>query len=203
MSATTHYFTIKDVENILYKDKASKFIGYAFNVLNESEVRRHLENVQLQHPKATHHCYAYRLGLDKNNYRNHDDGEPAGSAGKPILGQLDSHGLSNVLLIVVRYFGGIKLGVSGLISAYKECAKMTLEHTEIIEKKLLAYYSITTDYVFLNKVYQFIQRFKASIEKQEIDTECTFILGIEQEQQNSFEKQLSEEQIDFKFLNIK
>ncbi len=193
------YYTITAVENILFKEKASKFIGYAYPVINEIDIRERLEGVKQQHPKATHHCYAYRLGMDKSNYRCNDDGEPAGTAGKPILGQIDSNELTNTLLIVVRYYGGTKLGVSGLIGAYKACAGITLENTQKIEKKLLAYYFIYSDYIHLNKVYHYIQKYKANVILQEIANECVFNIGIEQNQISSFETELKEAQVMYKF----
>ncbi len=197
------YSTISAVENILHKEKASKFIGYAYPVTQDYEIREKIEMVKLQHPKATHHCYAFRLGMDKHNFRCNDDGEPSGTAGKPILGQIDSKRLKNLLVIIVRYYGGTKLGVSGLIGAYKECAKLTLEHAQIIEKKILAYYLVNTDYIHLNRLYQYIQQYKAIILDQEIANECVFKIGIEQSQMVMFESELKVEKIQFKFVEMK
>lgn len=201
--AVHSYFTISATENILFKEKASKFIGYAYPVINENDIRGKLEIIKQLHPKATHHCYAYRLGTDKSNYRCNDDGEPAGTAGKPILGQIDSHELTNILLIVVRYYGGTKLGVSGLISAYRECAGMTLENAQKTEKKLLAYYFIFSDYLHLNRVYYYMQKYKANVINQEIANECRFNIGIEQHQISSFEHELKESQILYTFESIR
>ena len=156
--------------------------------------------VKQLHPKATHHCYAYRLGLDKNNYRANDDGEPNGTAGKPILGQLDSFSVTNVLVIVVRYFGGTKLGVSGLIDAYKECAKMTLQSTQIIEQKILNYYGIKCDYTSINKVYQLINNTKATIIDQHLDIQSSFVIAVEQDKIKDVEAKLIDERIEFKFI---
>ena len=128
--------TIKSpLENILLKEKGSKFIGFAFPVNNEAEIQAALEKVRTEHPKATHHCYAFRLGIEGENYRANDDGEPSGSAGLPIYNQLLANELTHILLIVVRYYGGTKLGVSGLVKTYKESAKLTLEESEIITKE--------------------------------------------------------------------
>ncbi|MFN8281688.1 MAG: YigZ family protein [Chitinophagales bacterium] len=194
------YFTIQNIEDILYKDKASKFIGYAYTVNNEHDIKEKLERVKQLHPKATHHCYAYRLGLDKNNYRANDDGEPNGTAGKPILGQIDSFGITNTLLIVVRYFGGTKLGVSGLIDAYKECAKMTLQSTQIIEQKMLNYYEIKCDYSSINKVYQIIHTMNATIIEQYLDNQSRFLISVDQDKITTLENKLTNEKIDFNFM---
>ncbi|MEM6700850.1 MAG: YigZ family protein, partial [Bacteroidota bacterium] len=115
-----------------FKDRGSKFFAYAFPVETETEVATALEQVKKEHFKARHHCYAYRLGMDKNNFRANDDGEPSGMAGRPILGQIDSWELTDVFIVVVRYFGGTKLGTSGLINAYKKSAMDALEQAEII-----------------------------------------------------------------------
>ena len=188
------YFTIQAVEEILYKDKASKFIGFVYPVQDEHEIKLKLEDLRKRHPKATHHCYAYRLGLDKNNFRCNDDGEPNGTAGKPILGQLDSFAITNCLLIVVRYFGGTKLGVSGLIDAYKACAKAT---------RILAYYKLKCSYENINKIYQIANNSKAIITEQVLDNLSVFVVAIEQAAAASFEKKLLDEQIEFVFQEKK
>lgn len=126
------YYTITDPTEGLYKEKGSKFISYAYSVTSEEQVEERLEEIRNLHHKARHHCYAYEIGIDGNRYRANDDGEPGGTAGKPILGQLHSNKVTDVLVIVVRYFGGTKLGASGLITAYKEAAKDALR---IAEKK--------------------------------------------------------------------
>ena len=197
------YFTIQAVEEILYKDKASKFIGFVYPVQDEHEIKLKLEDLRKRHPKATHHCYAYRLGLDKNNFRCNDDGEPNGTAGKPILGQLDSFAITNCLLIVVRYFGGTKLGVSGLIDAYKACAKATLEATTITEQRILAYYKLMCSYENINKIYQIANNSKAIITEQVLDNLSVFVVAIEQDTAAPFEKKLLDEQIEFVFQEKK
>lgn len=122
------------IENTLFKEKGSKFIGFAFPVTDEAELKKALEKVRGEHLKATHHCYAFRIGIHGENYRANDDGEPSGSAGLPIFNQLLANDITNVLLVVVRYYGGTKLGVSGLVKAYKESAKITLEKALIVTK---------------------------------------------------------------------
>lgn len=198
------YKTIKEpVENFLHKEKASKFIGFAYPVDSEEAIKERLAAVRNLHPKATHHCYAYRLGLDKNNYRTNDDGEPNGTAGKPIIGQMDSLGITNCLIIVVRYFGGTKLGVSGLIEAYKETAKETLASANILERKILDYYAITCDYTAINRAFQIIHKLHGVITQQEIDNTVSFLIGIEQDKSKALERELSEQQFPFQFVERK
>jgi uncharacterized YigZ family protein len=197
------YLTIQAIEDILYKDKASKFYGFGYPVKNEIEIKERLEYLKNLHPKATHHCYAYRLGTDKNNYRANDDGEPNGTAGKPILGQIDSFGVTNCLIVVIRYFGGTKLGVSGLIDAYKICAKQTLENTIIIEEKILNYYTLICLYENINKIYQIIQNYNAIIIEQKLNNNSTFIVAVEQEKANLLESKLTDERVNFQFIETK
>lgn len=194
------YFSIEPVENILYKDKGSKFIGYAYPVKDEAAIKEKLECIRQEHPKATHHCYAYRLGLDKNNYRTNDDGEPNGTAGKPILGQIDSIGITNTLVVVVRYFGGTKLGVSGLIDAYKETARETLAVATIITHKILDYYRIHCAYEQVQRVYHIVHQVQAQIISQELDILCAFEISVTEEQKTMLEKKLTEEQLTFEWL---
>lgn len=197
------YYTISDIENILYKDKVSKFIGFAYTIKNENEIKEKLVELKNLHPKATHHCYAYRLGFDKNNFRANDDGEPNGTAGKPILGQIDSNHLTNCLIIVIRYFGGTKLGVSGLIDAYKECAKLTISSTQILEEKILDYYEIKCSYENINKIYQIIHQVAANIVEQTLDNTSLFIISVEQHKKEIIETKLIDERIEFGFLERK
>ncbi|MFM2284267.1 MAG: hypothetical protein RL222_1771 [Bacteroidota bacterium] len=194
------YFSIEPVENILYKDKGSKFIGYAYPVKDEAAIKEKLELIRQEHPKATHHCYAYRLGLDKNNYRTNDDGEPNGTAGKPMLGQIDSIGITNTLVVVVRYFGGTKLGVSGLIEAYKETARETLAAATIITYKILDYYRISCSYEQVQRIYHIVHQVQAQIISQELDILCVFEIAVTEEQRTMLEKKLTEEQLTFEWL---
>ncbi len=194
------YFSIEPVENILYKDKGSKFIGYAYPVKDEAAIKEKLECIRQEHPKATHHCYAYRLGLDKNNYRTNDDGEPNGTAGKPMLGQIDSIGITNTLVVVVRYFGGTKLGVSGLIDAYKETARETLAVATIITYKILDYYRIRCTYEQVQRIYHIVHQVQAQIISQELDILCAFEIAVTEEQRTMLEKKLTEEQLTFEWL---
>ena len=142
---------------ILYKEKNSKFFGYAFPVTNEDEIKEHLNILRKQHHGAVHFCYAFQLGTETLYFRANDDGEPSNSAGMPIYGQIQAFGLTNILIVVVRYFGGVKLGVGGLMSAYKTTAQFTLEASNIVEKTINVNYGITFDYKNMNKVMRIIK----------------------------------------------
>jgi len=159
-------------EEVLFKEKGSKFFGYAFPLINEEQVKPIIERLKKQHPHAVHYCYAYQLGTEpKISYRANDDGEPGNTAGAPIYGQIQSFGLTNVLVVVVRIFGGIKLGVGGLIAAYKTTAQMTLEVCEILEKTIDVHFLISFDYKNMNKVMRVIKEKKLEIVSQEMEME--------------------------------
>ena len=194
--------TIKSpLENILLKEKGSKFIGFAFPVNNEAEIKAALEKVRTEHPKATHHCYAFRLGIEGENYRANDDGEPSGSAGLPIYNQLLANELTHILLIVVRYYGGTKLGVSGLVKTYKESAKLTLEESEIITKDLESEVEIEFDFNKQNQIFTLLNKFDGKILNFFSEEQCKIIAKINTSQKENISEQLSEMQIiSFKFL---
>ncbi|MGA9212743.1 IMPACT family protein [Kaistella sp.] len=196
------YKTIKSpIENILLKEKGSKFIGFAFPVNNELELKISLEKIRTEHPKATHHCYAFRLGMNGENYRANDDGEPNGSAGLPIYNQLLAHEITNILLIVVRYYGGTKLGVSGLVKAYKESAKLTLNETEIITKELESDLEIEFNFNQQNQIFTLLNKFDGKILDFLTDEKCKIIAKIKTSQKENISEQLSEMQhISFEFL---
>src|SRR3982751_2639344 len=134
MSEKDFYNTITQSSTAEFKDRGSKFIAYAFPVGTADDFKKQLQLLKKEHPKAAHHCFAYRIGSDGNNFRISDDGEPSGTAGRPILGQIDSKGLTNVLVIVVRYFGGTLLGVPGLIKAYKTATAIALQQTLVVQR---------------------------------------------------------------------
>ena len=159
-------------EEILFKEKNSKFFGYAFPVTTEIEIKNHLESLRKQHFGAVHFCYAFQIGTDTIQFRANDDGEPSNSAGAPIYGQILSFGLTNVLIVVVRFFGGVKLGVGGLISAYKTTAQMTLETSEIIEKTINIHYIVLFDYKNMNKVMRVIKEKNLEIISQNMNESC-------------------------------
>lgn len=162
---------------ILYKEKNSKFYGYAFPVTSEEEIKIHLEQLRKQHHGAVHFCYAFQLGTDTIYYRANDDGEPSNSAGMPIYGQIQSFGLTNVLVIVVRFFGGVKLGVGGLISAYRTAAQMVLQEAEIVEKTIDIYYKVSFDYKNMNKVMRIIKENNLEIVAQRMNESCEIDLA--------------------------
>lgn len=159
-------------EAILYKEKNSKFFGYAFPISSEDEAKTILESLRKQHSSAGHCCYAFQIGADKIQFRANDDGEPSNSAGMPIYGQIQSFDVTNVLVAVVRYFGGVKLGVGGLISAYKISAQMALEASEILEKTIDIHYSIKFDYKNMNKVMRIIKEKNLDIVSQKMEMSC-------------------------------
>ena len=157
---------------ILFKEKNSKFFGYAFPVTSEDEIKSILNNLRKQHSGAGHFCYAFQLGTDTVSFRVNDDGEPSNSAGMPIYGQIQSFGLTNVLVVVVRFFGGVKLGVGGLISAYKTAAQMALEESVILEKTIDVHFQISFDYKNMNKVMRIIKEKNLEIISQQMKESC-------------------------------
>jgi uncharacterized YigZ family protein len=159
-------------EEILFKEKNSKFNGYAFPIQSEEEVKPIIDRLRKQHPHAVHYCYAYQIGAETIVYRANDDGEPSNSAGTPIYGQIQSFSVTNVLIVVVRIFGGVKLGVGGLITAYKTAAQMTLESSEIIEKTIDIHYTVSFDYKNINKVMRVIKEKNVEIVSQKMEMSC-------------------------------
>lgn len=187
--------TIKSaVENVLLKEKGSKFLSFVFPLNDENDLKKNLEKIREEHPKATHHCYAFRLGMKGENYRANDDGEPSGSAGLPIYNQLLANDITNVLLIVVRYYGGTKLGVSGLVKAYKESAKLVLEEAEIITKELESDIEIAFSFSQQNQIFTLLNKFDGKIQDFLTDEKCTIKAKIKTSQKESISEQLSEMQ---------
>ncbi|RLD30229.1 MAG: YigZ family protein [Bacteroidetes bacterium] len=165
-------------EEVLFKDKNSKFFGYAFPVKHEDDIKSHLEALKKQHHTARHWCYAYQIGTETIKFRANDDGEPNKSAGQPIYGQIQSYKLTNVLIIVVRYFGGVKLGVGVLINAYKKAAQMALEASKIIEKTINKEFLIIFDYKNMNKVMRIIKEKQLKILNQKIELHCEIEISV-------------------------
>lgn len=181
------YQTIKlPVEEIIFKEKGSKFIGFAFPVSDEEETKEKLAELWKKYPDATHICYAYRLGIDGEIYRANDDGEPSGSAGLPIYNQIVSKEITNVLVASVRYYGGTKLGVSGLINAYKLSAQMTLEEAEIVEKNLTTRVLFEFSYEHQGSVMRNIDKFNAEVLKTEFTESCKVEVKIDQRSLDNF-----------------
>lgn len=196
------YQTIaQPVLDILLKEKGSKFIGFAFPVNDEKELKNALDEIKSEHPKATHHCYAFRLGLNGENYRANDDGEPSGSAGLPIYNQLLANDLTNILLVVVRYYGGTKLGVSGLVKTYKESAKLTLDHSEIIIKELESQLQIEFPFTQQNVIFTLLNKFDTKVLNFETAENCMITASIKTSQKENISEIISEMQhISFKFV---
>ncbi len=165
-------------EEVLYKEKNSKFFGYAFPVTTEEEIKEILERLRKEHFSARHWCYAYQIGTEKIQYRANDDGEPNNSAGMPIYGQIQSFEVTNVLVVVVRYFGGVKLGVGGLISAYKITAQMALENSEIVERTINKHFIISFGYANMNKVMRIIKEKNLQIVSQKMEMDCEIEISI-------------------------
>ena len=163
-------------EEILFKEKNSKFFGYAFPVSTTDEIKIHIDQLKKQHFGAVHFCYAYQIGTEKIEFRANDDGEPSNSAGIPIYGQIQSFGLTNILIVVVRFFGGTKLGVGGLITAYKTTAQLVLENASIIEKTIDVQFKITFDYKNINKVMRIIKEKQLEIHSQKMKENCELLI---------------------------
>jgi len=176
--SSDYYQTIERAAEAEYKDRGSKFLAFAFGVQTIDDFKRGLKGLKELHPKAAHHCFAYRIGTDGNLFRSADDGEPAGSAGKPILGQIDSKGLTNTAIVVVRYFGGTLLGVPGLINAYKMVSSLALQLTPIVQKPILVGYRLEFDYTIMNEVMMVLKRFDCTVVNTEPQLFCSMQVGV-------------------------
>lgn len=163
---------------ILFKEKASKFFGYAFPVNSEEDVESALLELKSKHNKAGHFCYAWQIGENYEHFRVNDDGEPSNSAGMPILGQLQNFEVTNILVVVVRYFGGTKLGVGGLISAYKTSAKMALEHSQLVSRTINLDFDVTCEYDKMNLVMRLVKEYDLNILEQDLKLNCRFKIGV-------------------------
>jgi uncharacterized YigZ family protein len=188
----THYNTISAPSQTEFKDRGSRFIAYAFPIQSVEEFKKRLKELKEEHPKAAHHCFAYRIGTDGNNFRASDDGEPSGSGGKPILGQIDSKGLTDAAVIVVRYFGGTLLGVPGLINAYKTSASLALQLTPIVEKPILVNYELQFDYTLMNEVMTFVKRYSGMILQNEMQLFCRLVVGVPKAEEQPFTDRISD-----------
>ncbi|MDD3739735.1 MAG: YigZ family protein [Bacteroidales bacterium] len=172
------YKTIEDCSEGFYSDKGSKFLAFAYPVKTEGEIKQLLNDTKKKYHDARHYVYAYIIGYKQENYRANDDGEPTNSSGMPVLGQIRSFGLTNVLIIVVRYFGGTKLGIPGLINAYKSAAKDAIEKAKIVDKSITHRYLISFDYSEMNFVMKLLKDCKAEIKKQDFGEMCKIIIEI-------------------------
>ena len=184
------YLTIEKPTEAIFKDKGSKFLAYAYPVENDQQIKEILNQLKKEHHTANHHCYAYRLGADKMNFRANDDGEPSNTAGKPILGQIQSHDLTNILIVVVRYFGGTLLGVSGLINAYKSSAAEVIKASTITEKQILFNYTIQFYFEHLNDVMKLLKQLDCKITNQQFDNNCEISFSIRKANSEQCEEKL-------------
>lgn len=170
--------TITDISKAIYTEKRSKFIAYAIPILSPEDAKTEIDKLKKEYYDARHICWAYMLGSERKEFRSNDDGEPSGTAGKPILGQINSNELTNILIAVIRYFGGIKLGTSGLIVAYKEAAAEAIAEAETIEKTVDCQISFDFEYPFMNDVMKIVKDLEPSILNQSYDTGCIMTLEI-------------------------
>lgn len=178
MSESEFYKTIDQPAIAEFKDKGSKFIAYTFPIDTVDEFKAHLQHLKKEHPKAAHHCFAYRIGTDGNVFRVSDDGEPSGTAGKPILGQIDSKEVTNIAIIIVRYFGGTLLGVPGLINAYKTTSSLALQVTKIIHRQIETKYIIHFDYTKMNDIMMVLKQCNCTVINKEMQLFCSITAGI-------------------------
>ena len=178
MSEPEFYKTIDQPAIAEFKDRGSKFIAHAYPIESLDDFKKYQQLLKKEHPKAVHHCFAYRIGTDGNVFRVSDNGEPSGSAGKPILGQIDSKEVTNIAIIIVRYFGGSLLGVPGLINAYKTVASLALQVTPIVHKQIETKYIIHFDYTQLNAVIMILKQCGCTIINQEMQLFCNITAGI-------------------------
>lgn len=174
-----------------FKAKGSKFLAFAYPVISEPEIKERIAELKKKYFDARHHCYAYILGADKTKFRAADDGEPNHSAGDPILGQIRSKNLTNVLVVVVRYFGGVKLGVGGLVSAYKTAAEEALNHATIVEREVLIQYHVRYPYTSTPDVMKLVKDFELDILRQSFEAECKLLINISLRSKNAFEEKIT------------
>lgn len=186
---------------VLFKDRNSKFFGYAFPVKTEEEINMHLDELKSRHHKARHWCYAWQLGKAEFQYRANDDGEPSNSAGMPIYGQIQSFEVTNILIVVVRYFGGTKLGVGGLINAYKTAAQMSLEESKIITRTIDEQFEIKFDYPEMNTVMRIIKENDLNVIEQKLELDCRIYISVRKKEADQiFEKFNSVYKVEIKKL---
>jgi uncharacterized YigZ family protein len=182
--ASDTYYTISGKSQGIYKEKGSKFIALAYYVISEEQVKEVLQDLRREYYDARHHCFAYIIGFKSENWRANDDGEPSSTAGKPILGQITSRDLTNTLVVVIRYFGGTKLGVSGLINAYKAAASDALDNAEIILRTINDIIQVSFDYIVMNDIMKMIKDEDLQIVNQKFDSTCSITFGVRQGKTN-------------------
>ncbi len=179
-----YYFTIETSAVAEFKDRGSKFLAYSYPLKDVKDFKSHMQELKKEHPKAVHHCFAYKIGVEGNIFRSSDDGEPSGTAGKPIMGQIESKNLTDILIIVVRYFGGSLLGVPGLINAYKTSASLVLQCTPVVQKAVEINYELQFNYTEMNDVMRVIKQYNCTVHKNEMQLFCIIQIGIPKNQLN-------------------
>jgi uncharacterized YigZ family protein len=199
-----NYKTIKSSSEGTYKEKGSRFLAFAFPVVNQEEIKPIIERIRKEYHDASHHCFAYMIGRERLIWRINDDGEPSGSAGRPILGQINSFGLTNILIVVIRYFGGTLLGVSGLINAYKTAAAEAIKNAEIIDRTLHEYYEIDFSYASMNDVMKILKEEDAGQSRQSFELECSMIINVRVSDGLKLVKRLSRiDGLNYRYLETK
>ncbi len=188
LTSDTYKTIAKPSEEVIFKDRGSKFLAYAYPLSNENQVKEIVENLKKSHHKARHWCYAWQLGVEKVKFRVNDDGEPNNSAGQPIYGQLLSKELTNVLVVVVRYFGGTKLGVGGLVNAYKTAAKLALETSKVVEKTLDVHFKLVFDYQHMNTVMRIVKERDIALIQQKMEMNCEFEIAVRKNEAKKIEQ---------------
>ena len=176
MNSDTHKTIISSSQGI-YKEKGSRFVSFAVPVSDQQEIKAIIDKIRKEHYEAKHHCYAYMIGHERIIWRVNDDGEPSGTAGRPILGQINSYGLTNIIIVVSRYFGGTLLGVSGLINAYRTAAASSIQNAELTEMTVQEYYEITYPYISMNDVMRILKEENLGQSQQSFDLECRILLN--------------------------
>ncbi|QCX38226.1 YigZ family protein [Aureibaculum algae] len=188
----TYKTILKPSEEVIFKDRGSKFLGYAYPLINEENVKQLVDSLKSQHHKARHWCYAWQIGVEDVHYRVNDDGEPNNSAGQPIYGQILSKDVTNVLVVVVRYFGGTKLGVGGLVNAYKTAAQLALESSKIVIKTINTQFQLSFEYAQMNVVMRIIKETSADIIEQIMEMKCEFVIAIRKSEAEKLQLALEE-----------
>lgn len=192
MKKDTYKTISKPSAELLLKEKKSRFYSYTFPISSKNEVKPIINTLKKRYPSAGHACYAWQLGTDTLTYRVNDDGEPNNSAGMPIYGQILAFGLTNILVVVLRIYGGTKLGVGGLIQAYKTAAQLAIESTDIIEKLIEVQFQITFNYQEMDKVMRIIKQEKISIYSQKLEVECQLVISTRRSKSQMIEKRFKE-----------
>lgn len=192
LASDTYKTIVKPSEEVIFKDRGSKFLAYAYPLTNEDQVKEIIEKLKNLHHKARHWCYAWQIGVEKVAFRVNDDGEPNNSAGQPIYGQLLSKEVTNVLVVVVRYFGGTKLGVGGLVNAYKTAAQLALEASKVVEKTIDVHFKLVFDYPYMNKVMRIVKEHDIVLIQQKMELNCEFEIAVRKNEAKNIEHAFTE-----------